>query len=125
MSLSPEVECDRGAALHPHLLADGLRRVQPSSCVWCVPGRQSHPSLTKDEPEVLPLRQLQVLEHQGQQLLPLRLLVEGESVRGVVEEDNCGGEVSEGGRGGGVTITSHFVHTRLKKMTMIIKMQNS
>ena len=90
-----------------------------------MPCRQNHSSLTEDQPKVLPLRQLQVLEHQGQQILPLGLLVEGEPVRGVVEEDNSGREVSEGGGGGCVTITSHFVHTRLKKMTMIIKMQNS
>ena len=109
------MERDRGAALHSHLLANGLRRVQPSGRVWCVPCRQSYSSLTEDEPEVFPLRQLEVLEHQGQQLLPLCLLVKGEAVRGVIEEDNGGWEVSEGGRGAGVTVTPHFVHTRLQQ----------
>ena len=113
------------AAFHPHLLADGLRGVEPSCRVRCMPCRQNHSALTEDQPEVLPLGQLQVLEHQGQQLLPLGLLVEGEPVRGVIEEDNSGREVSEGGRGGGVTISSHFVHTRLNKMVMKIKIWNS
>ena len=61
-----------------------------------------------------------MLEDQGEQVLPLGLLVEGEPVVGVVEEDNGGWEVSEGGRGGGVTIPAHFVHTRLWDI-MIIK----
>ena len=40
---------------------------------------------------------------------------------GVVEEDNRGREVSEGGRGGRVTISSYFVHTRLmEKMVMVL-----
>ena len=124
--VSPEVESDWSAAFHPHLLPHGLRRVEPSRRVWCMPCRQNHSSLAEDQPEVLPLRQLEVLEHQGQQILPLGLLVEGEPVRGVVEEDNSGGEVSEGGRGGGVTISSHFVHTRLsKRMAMKIKMRKT
>ena len=35
--LVPEVEGDWGAALHPHLLAHRLGRVQPSSCVRSMP----------------------------------------------------------------------------------------
>ena len=97
-STSPEVKRDGGAALDPHLLAHRLGRVEPSCRVRSVPHGQGGATLPEDETEVFSLGKLEVLKHQGQQLLPLRLLVEREPVGGVVKEDHGGGEVTEGGR---------------------------
>ena len=94
IELDPEVESRQGPRAHagdhrPHLLPDGLQRVEPPHHVGRVAAGQDTAGVVEHQPEVLLLAELEVIHDQLEELGAPSLLLHVEYLKRVMETVKC------------------------------------